>query len=58
MSVALCEQNSDLRAQIERFAEVLKTEAHRFGGHGLDKRNFITRPVPRRCGAGDANPTR
>lgn len=40
MSVIPCEQNSDLRAQIERFAEVLKTEAHRLGDHGLDERDF------------------
>lgn len=40
MSVIPCEQNRDLRAQIERFAEVLKTEAHRLGDHGLDERDF------------------
>jgi hypothetical protein len=40
MSVVPCEQNSDLRAQIERFAEVLKSEAHRLGDHGLDERDF------------------
>lgn len=40
MSVIPCEQNSDLRAQIERFAEVLKTEAHRLGDHGLDEKDF------------------
>jgi hypothetical protein len=40
MSIIPCEQNSDLRAQIERFAEVLKTEAHRLGDHGLDERDF------------------
>lgn len=40
MSVIPCEQNSDLRAQIEQFAEVLKTEAHRLGDHGLDERDF------------------
>lgn len=40
MSVIPCEQNSNLRAQIERFAEVLKTEAHRLGDHGLDERDF------------------
>jgi hypothetical protein len=40
MSVIPCEQNSDLRAQIERFAEVLKPEAHRLGDHGLDERDF------------------
>ncbi|GAA4106921.1 hypothetical protein ACFFTN_10495 [Aminobacter aganoensis] len=40
MSVIPCEQNKGLRDQIERFAEVLKTEAHRLGNHGLDERDF------------------
>jgi len=40
MSVIPCKQNENLRAQIERFAEVLKTEAHRLGDHGLDERDF------------------
>ena len=40
MSVIPCEQNSDLRAKIERFAEALKTEAHLLGDHGLDERDF------------------
>ncbi|WP_417585037.1 hypothetical protein [Pelagibacterium sp.] len=40
MSVIPCEQNAELRDQIERFAEVLKTEAHKLGDHGLDEREF------------------
>ena len=40
MSVIPCEQNKGLRAQIERFAEVLKTEAHTLGDHGLDEKEF------------------
>ncbi|MBV2182414.1 MAG: hypothetical protein KUL86_14440 [Castellaniella sp.] len=40
MSVIPCEQNSGLRDQIERFAEVLKTEAHKLGDHGVDEREF------------------
>ncbi len=40
MSVVPCEQNKGLREQIERFAEVLKTEAHILGDHGLDEREF------------------
>lgn len=40
MSVIPCEQNRGLRDQIERFAEVLKTEAHKLGEHGLDEREF------------------
>lgn len=40
MSVIPCEQNKGLRDQIERFAETLKTEAHKLGDHGLDEREF------------------
>ncbi|BCH63261.1 hypothetical protein RvVAT039_04770 [Agrobacterium vitis] len=40
MSVVPCEQNKGLRDQIERFAEVLKSEAHTLGDHGLDEREF------------------
>jgi hypothetical protein len=40
LSVIPCEQNRGLRAQIEKFAETLKTEAHKLGGHGLDEKEF------------------
>lgn len=40
MSVIPCEQNADLRDKIERFAEVLKTQAHTLGSHGLDEKDF------------------
>ncbi len=40
MSIIPCEQNEALREQIERFAEVLKTEAHKLGQHGLDEKDF------------------
>lgn len=40
MTVIPCEQNAGLRRQIEEFAEVLKTEAHTLGTHGLDEREF------------------
>ncbi|MFC3440128.1 hypothetical protein ACFOKF_02770 [Sphingobium rhizovicinum] len=40
MSIIPCEQNKGLRDQIERFAEVLKTEAHKLGDHGLDEKEF------------------
>ncbi len=40
MSIIPCEQNQGLRDQIERFAETLKTEAHRLGDHGLDEIEF------------------
>ena len=35
-----CEQNPQLNEDIEAFAEVLKTQAHTLGDHGLDKREF------------------
>ncbi len=40
MSVIVCKQNKQLREQIERFSEALKTEAHKLGDHGLDEREF------------------
>lgn len=40
MSVIPCEQNAGLRDQIEKFAEVLKTQAHLLGDHGLDEKEF------------------
>jgi hypothetical protein len=40
VSIIPCEQNQALRIQIERFAEVLKTEAHTLGAHGLDEKDF------------------
>ena len=40
MSIIPCQQNAALRAQIEAFAEVLKTEAHMLGTHGLDEFEF------------------
>ncbi len=40
MSVIPCLQNDDLQKQIERYAEILKTEAHRLGDHGLDENEF------------------
>jgi hypothetical protein len=40
MSVIPCEQNVGLREQIEKFAEVLKTQAHLLGDHGLGEKEF------------------
>jgi hypothetical protein len=40
LSIIPCEQNQGLRDQIERFAETLKTEAHRLGDHGLGEMEF------------------
>lgn len=40
MSVIPCEQNRELRRRIEEFAEVLTTESHTLGDHGLEEREF------------------
>jgi hypothetical protein len=40
MSVIPCERNQGLHKLIENYAEVLKTEAHKLGGHGLDEEEF------------------
>jgi hypothetical protein len=40
MSVIPCEQNIELRELIRDYAEVLKTEAHKLGTHGLSETEF------------------
>lgn len=40
MTLIPCQQNTALRDQIAEFAEVLKTEAHRLGNHGLSEAEF------------------
>ncbi|HAN93632.1 MAG TPA: hypothetical protein DCQ33_16340 [Nitrospira sp.] len=40
MSVIPCEQNLELKQRIEEFAEVLKTDAHQLGTHGLSEVDF------------------
>lgn len=40
MTVIPCVQNRELRQRIEAFAEVLKTEAHNLGRHGLGEQEF------------------
>jgi hypothetical protein len=35
-----CEENTDLRNQIAKYAETLKAEAHKLGDHGLDETEF------------------
>lgn len=45
MSVIPCSRNEDLRLLIERFAETLKTEAHRLGDHGLAENEFYNSGV-------------
>ena len=45
MSVIPCEQDPRLRAEIERFAAVLKTQAHTLGTHRLDEASFYDSPI-------------
>lgn len=45
MTVIPCEQDPRLRAEIDRFAEVLKTQAHTLGEHGLDEADFYQSPI-------------
>jgi hypothetical protein len=40
MSIIPCEQNLALRELIKEYAEVLKTEAHTLGAHGLAEKDF------------------
>lgn len=40
MAIIPCTQNAELRRLIESYAEVLKTEAHKLGDHGLDEQEF------------------
>lgn len=40
MSVIPCECNTDLQRLIREYVEVLKTEAHRLGTHGLSEEEF------------------
>lgn len=40
MTIIPCSQNAELRRLIESYAEVLKTEAHKLGDHGLDEQEF------------------
>ena len=40
MSVIPCQKNESLTERIKDYAEVLKTEAHKLGNHGLDEQEF------------------
>jgi hypothetical protein len=40
MSCIPCQQNAELDDKIKLFAEVLKTQAHTLGTHGLDEKEF------------------
>lgn len=40
MTIIPCEQNRNLQRQISTYAEVLKTQAHTLGDHGLPEREF------------------
>ncbi|MEW6451190.1 MAG: hypothetical protein AB1490_11100 [Pseudomonadota bacterium] len=40
MTVLPCQINEALQTKIREFAEILKTQAHTLGGHGLDEQEF------------------
>lgn len=40
MNVIPCQQNAELKAKIVEFAEVLKTQSHKLGAHGLTENEF------------------
>lgn len=45
MSVVPCQQNAELQIKIREFAEVLKTQSHQLGEHGLDEQEFYNSGV-------------
>jgi hypothetical protein len=45
MSVIPCEQNEELQKLIQDYDEVLKTEAHKLGAHGLGEKEFYNSGV-------------
>lgn len=45
MSVIPCQQNEELQTKILEYTEVLKTQAHRLGSHGLDELEFYNSGV-------------
>ena len=45
MSVIPCARDARLKAEIERFAEVLKTQAHQLGDHGLSEQEFYSSAI-------------
>lgn len=40
MIVVPCQRNTDLKKQVEAFAETLRSDAHQLGDHGLSETNF------------------
>lgn len=40
MNTVPCERNDELHKKIIEFSEVLKSEAHKLGNHGLDEEEF------------------
>lgn len=45
MSVIPCQQNEELQTKILEYTEVLKTQAHQLGSHGLDELEFYNSGV-------------
>lgn len=40
MTIIPCQQNKELRLKIKAFSEILRTESHRLGDHGLSEAEF------------------
>ncbi len=40
MKATPCERNPELQQKVEEFAEILKTQAHQLGDHGLSEQDF------------------
>lgn len=45
MNIIPCEQNAELRRKIEEFSDVLKSDAHKLGAHGLAENEFYNSGV-------------
>lgn len=42
MSVIPCKKNTELQKKIEEYSEILKTQAHTLGNHGLSEKEFYS----------------
>jgi hypothetical protein len=47
VTVFPCKRDAIVRAQIERFVETLKTQAHQMGDHGLSEKDLYESPIRR-----------
>ena len=47
MTVIPCQQNQELRQKIKEFSEILKSQSHTLGDHGLDEQEFYNSGLSR-----------